>query len=92
MASTKKSTIARIIAHLFADAGQLGISFFFKKSDGNCSTASRFFLTIATNLMACLPDLILSITKVVDADRAISEKAPKDQFEKMILQPLLKIR
>ena len=92
MAGTGKSTIARTIAHLFADTGQLGASFFFKKGEGDRSNASRFFTTIATDLMARLPDLISSITKAVDADPAISEKALKDQFEKLILQPLLKIR
>ena len=92
MAGTGKSTIARTIAHLLADAGQLGASFFFKKGEGDRGNASRFFTTIAADLMARLPDLISSIKKEVDADPAISEKALKDQFEKLILQPLLKIR
>ncbi len=92
MAGTGKSTIARTVAGLFADEGHLAASFFFKKGEGDRGTASRFFTTIATDLMAHIPDLISGITKAIDADPAISEKALKDQFEKLILQPLLEIR
>ena len=92
MTGTGKSTIARSVARSFADEGHLGASFFFKKGEGDRGTASRFFTTIATDLMAHVPDLISSIRKAIDADPAISEKALKDQFEELILQPLLEIR
>ena len=88
MAGTGKSTIARTVAQSFADQGQLGASFFFKTGGGDRGNASRFFTTIAIDLMAHLPGLILSIRKAIDADPGISEKALKDQFEKLILQPL----
>jgi hypothetical protein len=87
MAGTGKSTIARTVAQSFADQGRLGASFFFKKGEGDRGNASRFFTTIARDLMARLPGLISGIRKAVDADHAISEKAMKDQFEKLILQP-----
>ncbi|KAI9764068.1 MAG: hypothetical protein M1840_008872 [Geoglossum simile] len=89
MAGMGKSTIARTIAQSFADKAQLGASFFFKKGEGDRSNASRFFTTIATDLMAHVPGLIPGIMKAIDADPAISKKALKDQFEKLILQPLL---
>ena len=89
MAGTGKSTIARTVAWIFADKDQLGASFFFKKGEGGRGTACRFFTTIATDLMTHVPGLIPGITKAIDADPAISEKALKDQFEKLILQPLL---
>lgn len=92
MAGTGKSTIARTVAQFFANEGQLGASFFFKKGEGDRSNASRFFTTIAMDLMAHMPGLISSISKAIDADPTISEKALKDQFEKLILQPLLAIR
>lgn len=92
MAGTGKSTIARTVARLFAKDGQLGASFFFKKSEGDYGTAGRFFTTIAMDLMAHMPGLISGITKAIDADLTISEKALKDQFEKLILQPLLETR
>lgn len=92
MAGTGKSTIARTVAQSFADQGQLGASFFFKKGEGDRGNASRFFTTIARDLMARLPGLISGIRKAVDADHAISEKVLKDQFEKLILQPFLEIK
>ncbi|EOA87098.1 uncharacterized protein SETTUDRAFT_89541 [Exserohilum turcica Et28A] len=92
MAGTGKSTIARTIAESFARRGQLGASFFFKKGEGERGNASRFFATIATDLVACEPGMLPGIKKTLDEDPAISHKALKDQFEKLILQPLLGIK
>lgn len=92
MAGTGKSTIARTIARSLADEGQLGASFFFKKGEGDRGTASRFFTTITTDLMAHVPGLISRIKNVIDADPAIPERTLKDQFEKLILQPFLDIK
>jgi hypothetical protein len=91
MAGTGKSTIARTTAHSFADKGQLGASFFFKKGEGDRGNASRFFTTIATQLMMHLPGLIPGIRTAIDADPTICEKSLKDQFEKLIVQPLSQI-
>ncbi|KAI4949110.1 hypothetical protein J4E91_005574 [Alternaria rosae] len=92
MAGTGKSTIARTIAQAFASRGQLGASFFFKKGEGERGNASRFFTTIATNLVACEPGMLPSIRKTLDEDSTIAHKSLKDQFEKLILQPLLGIK
>jgi hypothetical protein len=92
MAGTGKSTIARTIAQLFASRGQLGASFFFKKGEGERGNASRFFTTIATDLVAHEPGMLPGIKKALNRDPAISQKALKDQFEKLILQPLLGIK
>jgi Mrp family chromosome partitioning ATPase len=92
MAGTGKSTIARTVAQSFASQGQLGASFFFKKGEGERGNASRFFTTIATDLVACEPGMLPGIRKALDEDSTISHKALKDQFEKLILQPLLGIK
>jgi hypothetical protein len=92
MAGTGKSTIARTIAESFADCGQLGASFFFKKGEGERGNASRFFTTIAVELMAYEPDMIPGIRTALDKDPAVSQKALKHQFENLILQPLLGIQ
>ena len=89
IAGTGKSTIARTVAQLFANNGQLGASFFFKKGKGNRGNATRFFTTIATDLMVRMPKVVPGIRKAIDAIPTIFEKALKDQFEKLILQPLL---
>ena len=90
-AGTGKSTIARTIARTFTDQRQLGASFFFKRGEGERGNATRFFTTIATQLTLRLPELIPGVKKAIEADPAISEKALKDQFEKLILQPLLEV-
>ncbi|KAI1559940.1 AAA-16 domain containing protein [Pyrenophora tritici-repentis] len=92
MAGTGKSTIARTIAQSFASHGQLGASFFFKKGEGERGNASRFFTTMATDLVAHDPGMLPGIKKALNKDSAISQKALKDQFEKLILQPLLGIK
>jgi hypothetical protein len=92
MAGTGKSTIARTIAHSFASHDQLGASFFFKKGEGERGNASRFFTTMATDLVAHEPGMLPGIRKALDKDPAISHRALKDQFEKLILQPLLEIK
>jgi hypothetical protein len=92
MAGTGKSTIARTVAQLFTDCGQLGASFFFKKGEGDRGNASRFFTTIATDLVAHEPGVVPGIRKALDEDSKIADKSLKDQFEKLILQPLLGIK
>jgi hypothetical protein len=89
IAGTGKSTIARTVAQSFANQRQLGASFFFKRGEGERGNATRFFTTIATDLMDRVPEIRSGIRKAIIADPAISEKALKDQFEKLILQPLL---
>ncbi|KAF2477889.1 uncharacterized protein BDR25DRAFT_321053 [Lindgomyces ingoldianus] len=92
MAGTGMSTIARSVAQSFADQHRLGASFFFKKGEGQRSNASRFFTTITTDLIVRVPGLIVGVRKALDADPAIPQRALKDQFEKLILHPLLEIQ
>ncbi|KAI9782330.1 MAG: hypothetical protein M1839_005203, partial [Geoglossum umbratile] len=88
MAGTGKSTIARSVAQSFADQHQLAASFFFRKGEGERSNATRFFTTIATDLMARVPGLIPGIRRALNADPGIPERVLKDQFEMLILHPL----
>jgi nucleoside phosphorylase len=92
MAGTGKSTIARTAAQSFAKTGQLGASFFFKKGEGERGNASRFFSTIATDLVACEPGMLPGISKALDKDPALSQRALRDQCEKLILHPLSEIQ
>jgi Mrp family chromosome partitioning ATPase len=91
MAGAGKSTIARTVAQSFASRGQLGASFFFKKGEGERGNASRFFTTIASDLVVHEPALVPGIRKALEEDSKIADKSLKDQFEKLILQPLLDI-
>jgi hypothetical protein len=92
MAGTGKSTIARTVAQTFSNRGQLGASFFFRKGEGECGNASRFFTTMAMDLVAHEPGMLPGIRKALNEDSAISQRVLKDQFEKLILQPLLEMQ
>ncbi|KAJ9656035.1 hypothetical protein H2201_008661 [Coniosporium apollinis] len=92
MAGTGKSTVSRTVAQSFADKGQLGASFFFKRGEGDRGNAARFFTTIAAQLVTKVPGVIPYIRKAIDGDPAISEKTLKEQFEKLILQPLSEMK
>jgi hypothetical protein len=91
MAGTGKSTISRTVAQVFAAQGQLGASFFFKRGESERGNASRFFATIATQLLRRVPAIVPFVRKAIDADDDISGKPMKDQFEKLIFQPLSEI-
>lgn len=91
MAGTGKSTISRTIAQTFADKGQLGASFFFKRGEGDRGGASKFWTTITAQLVLRVPSLIPHIRKAIDDNPAISGKSMREQFEKLICQPLSKM-
>lgn len=88
MAGTGKSTISRTIARSFADTGHLGASFFFKRGEGDRGSAAKLFTTIAAQLATKQPAIAPYIKNVVDADPTITDRGLKDQFDKLILQPL----
>ena len=90
MAGTGKSTIARTVAQSFADQGRLGASFFFKKGERDRGNASRFWTTVAVDLMTHTPGMKPRIREAVEVEPTIAEKALKDQFDKLILIPLSK--
>jgi hypothetical protein len=92
MAGTGKSVVARTIATHFAGQNQLGASFFFKRGEGERGTAARFFSTIAADLAACEPRLVPIIKGAQEEDPNICQKALRDQFEKLILNPFLEIQ
>lgn len=91
MAGTGKSTISRTIAQYFMEKGQLGASFFFKRGERDRSTAKMFFTTICAQLLLQIPALISHVETAIKDDPYISEKRMKDQFDKLLLQPLLSL-
>jgi hypothetical protein len=88
MAGTGKSTISRTVAQSFADKGSLGASFFFKRGERDRSSAALLFTTIAAQLVAKVPALATDVGAAIGADRFITDKPLKEQFEKLILEPL----
>ncbi|RYP19500.1 hypothetical protein DL767_009639 [Monosporascus sp. MG133] len=90
MAGTGKSTISRTLAHSFSRDGRLGASFFFKRGEGDRDGMSKFFITIAVQLVEKVPALVPYVKNAIDADPAIFKKVIREQFEKLILEPLSK--
>lgn len=91
MAGTGKSTVSRTMAHNFANMGALGASFFFKRGEPDRGRAALLFPTIVAQLVQKLPSLAPHIRNAIEADPAITGKAMKEQFEKLVLQPIGKM-
>ncbi|PIG69509.1 G-protein beta WD-40 repeats containing protein, partial [Aspergillus arachidicola] len=88
MAGTGKSTISRTIAENFNKNHLLGASFF-KRGEGDRGTAKKFFTTICTQLILQVPALTDHVEKAINTDPYLSGKSMREQFDKLILQPLL---
>ena len=91
VAGTGKSTISRTVAQSFDKKGQLGGSFFFKRGEGDRGNASRFFTTIASQLAEKIPGLSWFVSEAIEGDPSLPSKMMKEQFEKLLLQPLSKV-
>ncbi|KAI0804240.1 hypothetical protein GGR55DRAFT_659124 [Xylaria sp. FL0064] len=91
MAGTGKSTISRTLARSSSNRGQLGASFFFKRGEADRSGVSKFFTTIVAQLIRWEPALAVHAKDAIDADPAICNKAMREQFEKLVLNPLEKL-
>ncbi|KND91791.1 hypothetical protein TOPH_03388 [Tolypocladium ophioglossoides CBS 100239] len=83
---TNDYTFGRLGKHNVVIA--LGTNFFFKRGGGDRGTAVRFFTTIAAQLVKEYPCLAQHVRNAVEADPSISDKAKREQFEKLVLRPL----
>ncbi len=92
MAGTGKSTISRTVAQSFADKGVLGASFFFKRGERDRGDAARLFPTIASQLVVEEPAVAAHVRAAIDADPHVTDKPLKEQFDKLVLEPLGKLK
>ncbi|KAH7190134.1 hypothetical protein DER44DRAFT_117701 [Fusarium oxysporum] len=90
MAGTGKSTISRTVARLRSQHGDLGASFFFKRGETDRGHLAKFVPTLARQLAWSIPGVASFIKNAIDTDPAIVEKAVREQFDKLILEPLSK--
>lgn len=88
MAGTGKSTISRTIAKQFQEKKLLGASFFFKRGEADRGTAIRFFSTISSQLQTRIPGMADYLRDAIDSEPQISTKSLKEQFDRLILQPI----
>ncbi|KAM0187028.1 hypothetical protein ACHAPI_011346, partial [Fusarium lateritium] len=91
MAGTGKSTISRTIARARSQQGDLGASFFFKRGETDRGNLAKFVPTVARRLAWSMPGLAPFIKSAVDADLAIVDAAVREQFRKLVREPLSKV-
>ncbi|KAL4988837.1 hypothetical protein BDW68DRAFT_196418 [Aspergillus falconensis] len=89
MAGTGKSTISRTVAESLKNANHLGASFFFKRGERDRGSAIKFFPTLTRQLILRIPELRPGVRKALSDDPDIVSKSLREQFEKLLLQPLL---
>lgn len=87
-AGTGKSTISRTVAQSFMDKRMLGASFFFKQGEADRGSMALFFPTIASQLVQTFPQIAPHILAAVHADPTIHERSIKEQFDKLIVEPV----
>lgn len=92
-AGTGKSTISRSIAQSLADTGLLGASYFFRRGKEGRNNASRFFPTIASQLIATVPTFKRSLRESLEkpGNTELETKALGEQFKTLILTPLSQV-
>jgi hypothetical protein len=88
IAGTGKSTISRTIARTFSESKSLGASFFFKRGEIDRGNARKLFPTIARQLAISIPGINPVLQKAVYENPGILTKTMREQFEKLLLQPL----
>jgi len=92
MAGTGKSTIARTVSESFANKGVLGASFFFKRGERGRGNTALLFPTIASQLVVQEPAVAAHIRAAIDADPHVTDKPLEEQFDKLVLEPLGKLK
>jgi hypothetical protein len=88
MAGTGKSTISRTVAHSRSKRGDLGASFFFKRGEMDRGKLNKVMSTLAHQLAFSIREAAFFIKKELDANPAIVGKSVKEQFQKLIQEPL----
>jgi hypothetical protein len=88
MAGTGKSTISQTVASRLQEQQLLGASFFFRRGEEDRGTAKKLFPTLTEQLVISIPQMLPRVQKAIDDDPNISEKVLREQFEKLLLDPL----
>ncbi|OCK79912.1 hypothetical protein K432DRAFT_426136 [Lepidopterella palustris CBS 459.81] len=89
MAGTGKSTIARSVAEIFHKRKRLGASFFFSRGQGLRAEATALVTTLAIQLAETFSDITPYICRAIAQHSKIGELSLSDQWDLLILQPLL---
>ncbi|CAG1997953.1 unnamed protein product [Fusarium graminearum] len=88
MAGTGKSTISRTVAHSRSKRGDLGANFFFKRGEMDRGNLNKLMSTLAYQLAFSIQGAAFFIKKTLDDNPAIIGKSTREQFQKLIQEPL----
>lgn len=91
MASTGKSTIAQTIARTLTKAKWLAANFLFSRGRGDLSDIGKFFSIVGIQLTATSRRLKHYICEAIARNKGISRQSMRDQWTKLVYQPLLKL-
>ncbi|KAB5588940.1 hypothetical protein CTheo_7618 [Ceratobasidium theobromae] len=92
MAGTGKTTIACSFANRLDERKQLAASFFCTRTSPECRDASRILPTIAYQLARFSIPFQTALCEVLGRDPDIGSKNIAKQFERLLKEPLLKVR
>ncbi|KAB5587398.1 hypothetical protein CTheo_9166 [Ceratobasidium theobromae] len=92
MAGTGKTTIACTLASQLESRGQLAASFFCTRTSPECRDADRIVPTIAYQLARCSAAFKSALCQALDKDPDISSRNIFTQFERLLKEPLEKIK
>ncbi|KAH7153733.1 hypothetical protein DER46DRAFT_611858 [Fusarium sp. MPI-SDFR-AT-0072] len=91
MAGTGKSTISRTVAQSRHERGDLGATFFFKRGETDRASLAKFVPTLARQLASRIPGVAFGIKSAIDADLEIIGRTVREQFDKLVQEPLSKV-
>ncbi|KAL2850287.1 hypothetical protein BJY01DRAFT_132276 [Aspergillus pseudoustus] len=91
VAGSGKTTIAKTVAEISSRDGYLGASFFFSRQGGDRGNATNFFATVAYQLAVRLVSFRSFLEKALVSHRDIFGKSYKEQWEQLILDPMLQL-
>ncbi|KAJ5088478.1 WD40 repeat-like protein [Penicillium angulare] len=91
MAGTGKSTISRTIAMTYKNPSYLSASFFFKRSEEHRGNAKHLFPTLIYQMMNWSSEIQAGVNDALRRDPKIASMSLSEQFEQLILQPLLRL-
>ncbi len=92
MAGTGKSTIARTVARRYHERDRLGASFFFSRDQQDRRHAGKLYTSVATQLAKQNALLKEYICEAVAEYRDIADHSFRDQWTRLILRPLGKLK
>ena len=92
VAGSGKSTVAKTVAERAALDSTLGASFFFSRDEDSRKLVKMFFPTLAYQLSHRYPALAVPIKNAIEGDPELTRRALREQFHRLIVQPLQTLR